>query len=164
MVSRLSHWLNRSSELICSCILLIMVIVVTLQVICRYLLGAALTWSEELARYFLIWLTFLGAGIAMKRGAHMGLQILEGALSQKVQRLTKMFSVLCISSFLGIAAFEGFQLALFNLKQHSPAIGLSMGTVYLAIPIGALIMLVHTVDQLIVLSRGESIGHPGGRG
>jgi TRAP-type C4-dicarboxylate transport system permease small subunit len=164
VVSRLSHWLNRITEVICSFILLAMVLVVTLQVICRYLLGSSLTWSEELARYSLVWLTFLGAGIAMKRGAHMGLQILEKALSQKAQRLTKLVSLLSISSFLGLAAFEGFQLALFNMKQHSPAIGVPMGAVYLAIPTGTLIMLVHAAHELIAIWRHEPIGRPGGNG
>jgi TRAP-type C4-dicarboxylate transport system permease small subunit len=154
MLSRLSHWLNRISEAVCSGFLLAMTLIVVLQVVCRYILGAALTWSEEFSRYGLVWITFLGAGIALKRGAHMGLQAIMGIFSPRVQHAVHMFTMVIIMGFLVIATLKGIELSLFNMKQHSPAMGLPMGVVYLAIPSGCLVMLVHAVDQLLDLFRG----------
>jgi TRAP-type C4-dicarboxylate transport system permease small subunit len=130
-----------------------MTIVVVLQVICRYLLGAALTWSEEFARYGLVWITFLGAGIALKRRAHMGVQIIVGMFSPGVRKTVQLFTILGVMGFLLIATLKGMELALFNMKQYSPAIGLPMGFVYLAIPSGCLVMIIHAADHLLDLFR-----------
>ena len=154
MFSRLSHWLNRLSETVCCGFLMAMTIIVVLQVVCRYLLGTALTWSEEFARYGLVWITFLGAGIALKRRAHMGLQAIVGFFSPRVQYAVQVFAIISVIGFLVIAAVKGIELALFNMKQHSPAMGLPMGLVYLAIPSGCLVMLVHALDQVLDLLRG----------
>ena len=86
MLSSLSHWFNRITEVGCCLLLLSMTLVVSLQVVCRYLLGASLTWSEEFARYSLVWITFLGGSIALKKKAHMGLQ--ARLMSQALRKLT----------------------------------------------------------------------------
>jgi TRAP-type C4-dicarboxylate transport system permease small subunit len=125
-----------------------MTLVVTLQIICRYLLGASLTWSEELARYLLVWITFLGAGIAFRRGAHMGFNLLLRSMAPKFRSLARMITSVGILTFLSIATWKGTQLAIFNMGQHSPAMGLPIGVAYLAIPTGCLIMAVHAVGEL----------------
>ena len=161
MLSRISNLLNSVTEAVCCIFLLAMTLTVALQVICRYLLGAALTWSEEFSRYGLVWITFLGGGIAVKRGAHMGVEALVNALSPKTRKIVQLFTLLSVVGFLVIATLKGFQLALFNMNQHSPAMGVPMGAVYLAIPIGCLIMLVHASEELMVLFRLSSPKDPG---
>ena len=161
MLSRISNLLNSVTEAVCCIFLLAMTLTVALQVICRYLLGAALTWSEEFSRYGLVWITFLGGGIAVKRGAHMGVEALVNAFSPKTRKIVQLFTLLSVVGFLVIATLKGFQLALFNMNQHSPAMGVPMGAVYLAIPIGCLIMLVHASEELMVLFRLSSPEDPG---
>jgi len=134
-------------------LLLVMTMVVLAQVFCRYVISASLPWSEELARYLMVWLTFLGAGIALKKGSHMGLDILQPLLPARAQSLLRQTCLFPVAVFLIIFTVKGAQLALFNLGQHSPAMGVSMGLVYLALPSGGLIMLVHTAARL-ASSRG----------
>ena len=153
MVSRLSHWLNSISEVVCCGVLLAMTIVVVLQVICRYLLGAALTWSEEFARFGLVWITFLGAGIALRRRAHVGVQAIVELFSPGVRKIVQVFTIITVVGFLLTAAFKGMELAFFNMKQYSPAMGMPMGLVYLAIPSGCLVMIIHLAEQLLELLR-----------
>lgn len=153
MLSRVSHWLNRISEVVCCGVLLAMTVTVILQVACRYLLGAALTWSEEFARYGLVWITFLGAGIALKRRAHMGVQAIVEIFSPGARKTVQFFTIFAVMVFLVIATLKGTELALFNMKQYSPAMGLPMGFVYLAIPLGCLVMVIHAADQLLDLLR-----------
>ncbi len=164
MLSRLSHGLNRIAEMICCVILLTMTLVVALQVICRYLLGASLTWSEEFARYSLVWITFLGGSIALKKKAHMGLQALMDALPPKVRNLIETITLMGILGFLSIATLKGIQLALFNMAQHSPAMGLPVGIVYFAVPTGSVLMLVHVTEQLTTLVRSFPVREPGRNG
>ena len=153
MLSRVSHWLNRLSEIVCCGVLLAMTVTVVLQVVCRYLLGAALTWSEEFARYGLVWITFLGAGIALKRRAHMGVLAIVEMFSPGIRKGVQVFTVFAVMVFLFIATLKGTELAVFNMKQFSPAMGLPMGYVYLAIPMGCLVMIIHAADHLLDLLR-----------
>ena len=164
MLSRLSHWLNRTSEAVCCGVLLAMTVVVVLQVICRYLLGAALTWSEEFARFGLVWITFLGAGIALRRRAHVGVQAIVELFSPGVRKIVQVFTIFAVVGFLVIATFKGMELALFNMKQYSPAMGLPMGLVYLAIPSGCLVLIIQLAEQLLDLLRpspGKILGEAG---
>ena len=156
MLSRLSLWLNRTCEAVCCGVLLAMTVVVVLQVICRYLLGAALTWSEEFARFGLVWITFLGAGIALRRRAHVGVQAIVALFSPGVRKFVQVFTIFTVVGFLLIATFKGMELALFNMKQYSPAMGLPMGLVYLAIPSGCLVLIIQLAEQLLVLLRPSS--------
>jgi TRAP-type C4-dicarboxylate transport system permease small subunit len=133
-----------------------MTVVVVLQVICRYLLGAALTWSEEFARFGLVWITFLGAGIALRRRAHVGVQAIVELFSPRVRKIVQVFTIFAVVGFLVIATFKGMELALFNMKQYSPAMGLPMGLVYLAIPSGCLVLIIQLAEQLLVLLRPSS--------
>jgi C4-dicarboxylate transporter DctQ subunit len=141
-----------------------MTLVVTLQVVCRYFLGASLVWSEELSRYGLVWITFLGGSVALKKSAHMALQALVEKLPPKPRKLVQIFILFTIMGFLAIATVKGVQLAIFNLKQHSPAMGVPMGVVYSAIPTGCLLMLVHGAEQLVVLLRNRPVLEPGRTG
>lgn len=164
MLSRLSLWLNRTSEAVCCGVLLAMTVVVVLQVICRYLLGAALTWSEEFARFGLVWITFLGAGIALRRRAHVGVQVIVELFSPGVRKMVQLFTIFTVVGFLIIATFKGMELALFNMKQYSPAMGLPMGLVYLAIPSGCLVLIIQLAEQLLDLLRpspGKVLGEAG---
>ena len=161
MLSRISNRLNSVTEAVCCIFLLAMTVTVALQVICRYVLGAALTWSEEFSRYGLVWITFLGGAIAVKRGAHMGVEALVNALSGKTRRIVELFTLLAVMGFLVVAIIKGIQLALFNMNHHSPAMGVPMGVVYLAIPTGCLLMLVHASEELITLLRTSSSAEPG---
>ena len=161
MLSRISHQLNSITESVCCIFLVAMTLTVALQVVCRYLLGAALTWSEEFARYGLVWITFLGGSVAVKKGAHMGVEALVTMLSPRLRNIVQLFTLLSVMGFLVVATIKGGQLALFNMKQHSPAMGVPMGAVYSAIPTGCLIMLIHTSEQLIALWSKSSVGKPG---
>jgi TRAP-type C4-dicarboxylate transport system permease small subunit len=149
---------NRTAEVVCSVMVLTMTLVVATQVICRYLLGASLTWSEEASRYLLIWITFLGGSIAFKRGMHTGFDAVVRAFSPGARRAAQLVTLLAVAAFLVIVGLKGMQLALFNMAQRSPAMRLPMGTVYLAIPAGCLLMLVYAADQLVHLVRKRSDG------
>jgi len=141
-----------------------MTVVVVLQVICRSLLGAALTWSEEFARFGLVWITFLGAGIALRRRAHVGVQAIVELFSPGVRKIVQVFTIFTVAGFLVIATFKGMELALFNMKQYSPAMGLPMGLVYLAIPSGCLVLIIQLAEQLLDLLRpspGKVLGEAG---
>ncbi len=132
---------------------IVMVSITFAQVFARYVLSAPLFWSEELARYCFVWIVFIGAGAALKRGAHIGVDYFVQHLSEKVVNRIAIPVRLLMMFFLGTVIVNAIPVIERNMSQLSPAVGLPMGIVYLAIPIGSAIMLIYTFDELIDLLR-----------
>ncbi len=120
-----------------------MTLVVLLGVFTRYVLNDALAWIEELARYSMIWLTWLGGGLAMRRGAHIAVEFFTDALPQKARFVVILLGRAGVFFFLGICLWYGVDLTMRVSAQSTIALGISMQIPYAAIPVGALLMAYH---------------------
>jgi len=133
-----------------------MAMVVAAQVFSRYVLNHSLFWSEELARYLLIWLTFLGASAAYHRKAHPGIDVLYARLSAPLQR-TAAIATWTASMFLfGVMIVYGMKFAWFVRYQISPALYLPKWIVFSIIPLSGMIFLLHAVVSIGCKIRGNS--------
>jgi TRAP-type C4-dicarboxylate transport system permease small subunit len=121
-----------------------MVVVTTLQIIFRVFF-TALTWSEELSRYLLVWGTFFGATMAYKRGAHITITFVVEALKPKVKKIFSILSYLLSIVFFAVVIYYGWQMIKMQVFQISPALSLPMRHVYLSIPVSLLIMIIHAL-------------------
>lgn len=122
-----------------------MVLVVLLGVFTRYVLNNALPWIEELARYSMIWLAWLGGGLALRRGAHIAVEFLRDALPPGLRSAVVLLGRLAVLVFLGICLWYGIDLTSRVSMQSTIALGVSMQIPYAAIPTGALLMAYHLV-------------------
>ena len=150
MLSKISKYSNKSAEWGCLVLIVAMTVVTFAQVFFRFVIVHSLPWSEEFSRYALVWASFLGASIALKRGLHIGVEAFVARLPQEKRRLIYLITLVLITFFLVIVIIKGFQMASFNMRQSSPAMRIPMGFPYLAIPIGSLIMVIHLLDELIL--------------
>jgi TRAP-type C4-dicarboxylate transport system permease small subunit len=150
MFSKVSHSCNKLAEWSCVLLLVAMTVVTFAQVFFRFVVVHSLPWSEEFSRYSLVWASFLGASIALKRGLHIGVQAFVTKLSQEKRRLIYLITLVMITFFLIVVIVKGLQMASFNMRQSSPAMRIPMGFPYLAIPVGSLIMVIHLLDELIL--------------
>lgn len=150
MLSRISHCCNRFAEGICLVLLVAMTGVTFAQVFFRFVIVHSLPWSEEFSRYALVWASFIGASIALKRGLHIGVEAFVAKLSKEKKRLIYLITLMFILLFLIVVIIKGFQMAFFNMRQSSPAMRIPMGFPYLAIPVGSLIMLLHLLNELVL--------------
>lgn len=142
----------------------VMVSITFAQVFARYVLTNPLHWSEELARYCFVWIVFIGAGAALKRGAHIAVDFFVMHLSKRSIRVLSIPVKALMAIFLVVVIVNAIPVIKKNMSQLSPAIGIPMGIVYLAIPIGAAIMLIYTLDDLIELIHPRpASGTTGGR-
>jgi TRAP-type C4-dicarboxylate transport system permease small subunit len=89
----------------------------------------------------MIWVTFIGSGIAIRRKGHIAMTLVADRLPASVARLVLAASNLAIVAFLTVVAWQGFRLAAFVFDQPSPAMRISMTWAYLAIPVGSLFMI-----------------------
>ena len=133
------------------CMVLILLLVIV-QVAMRYLFNSPLTWSEELAVFVMIWLTFIGSLICMRDKEHIEVTILVDHLPRPLQRIVVAFSRLASVFFLLVVAYYGFELVMENMTVTSPANKISMGLVYTIIPLSSLGMVFYVVKAI---AKGE---------
>jgi TRAP-type C4-dicarboxylate transport system permease small subunit len=118
------------------------------QVFWRYALNAPLIWSEEAARYLFVWVAMVGAGLAMHQGGHYALAAFTMRLPAPVQRLARAVAVVVSAGFLVILLRAGIAETRQAAMQDSSTLPMTMDLAYLAIPIGAGLMLFHLVAGL----------------
>ena len=131
---------------------LTMFAVVTVSSISRYAFNAPFLWSEEVARYAMIYGTMFGATLAFNRSQHLRFTILTDLLgrhSALVQRIAD-FSVLLVGSILLVS---GIRFVAMRGAMESTGIGMPMGYAYAAIAIGGGCMLVAGLLDLLTLRR-----------
>lgn len=115
-----------------------------LQVVTRYVFRFPLVWSEELLRYSLIWIAFLGGGIAVRKGMLVAVGILADSLPPLSRRVLQLLTLLCSTVFWLILIVYGIHIMGQVQGMKSGAMELPMPLVYLAVPVGAAIALMNT--------------------
>jgi len=151
----LSRLLNRWIEYLLFGLGFSMAVIVAVQVFFRYVLNQSLFWSEELARFMLVWLTFLGASVAYHRGVHPGIDMLYTRLPAAWQRLTAIFVHLVSIAFFVVMIVYGVQFSYFVRLQISPALYLPKWIIFAIIPVSGAILLVHALAFLLQEIRGR---------
>jgi TRAP-type transport system small permease protein len=129
-------------------IFMMMVVMTTLvfvNVVARYAFNFSIIWTEEVSQYLMIWIAYLGAGLALREGRHVALEMLHDRLPVALGRKVRMVVGGLLLAFLGVVTVLGFQFAVFVWNQETPVLNISLGIPSLAIPIGALLFAVHLV-------------------
>lgn len=139
-----------------------MAVVVLVQVVLRYVFRSPLVWAEEASVFLMIWISFVGSGLAIRDGAHIAMNLLYVRLPPLWSRLVLAASCLAILAFLGVLFWQGLLLALFVGDQPSPALRIPMTWPYLIMPIGAAFMIVEIIAAFVdpkgrPLSRADSV-------
>jgi TRAP-type C4-dicarboxylate transport system permease small subunit len=157
-MERISKIINRIAEMAVFFIISLMATVVFAEVIFRYALLLPLFWTEEFARYCLVWSSLLGASIALKKGEHIAVTFFLDKLPNEVRVGASLVARISIVALLGVIFLGGLDLVLLTRNQLSPAMRVSMSLPYMAIPVGALIMLFHELTFLCTQLK-EMIGN-----
>ena len=151
----LSYWVNMLANWqikLCSGLLfvlgLLMTVVILLQVFFRFVVQIPFPWSEECARYLMIWMAMFGSVAALRMGRHLGVRVLVDRLPERTYDLIVPLLQLAMIFFLGVIGTQGFDLALANLDQASAAMEIPMLIPYLAIPVGSWMMILDVVADL----------------
>lgn len=133
--------LERVLRTACFLLMLAMVTIIFAQVIARYVLSDSLSWSEEVGRFLFIWMTFLGAALALRNGNHVALDVVVVRLPEKLKKASLVFGYLCMAIFAAVIVYGGYAFVLRGSRQMSAALQLPMQYVYLVLPLGGLLIL-----------------------
>ena len=126
-----------------------MVVLIFAQVLFRYLLNHPLAWTEELSRHFMIWAALLGAAVAYRKKAHLGVDVLVLQFGSRLQEAVAWFVHLMAILFSGFLVYFGIAIVRKTMNQLSSALTIPMGYIYASIPVGAAIILLFAVEKLL---------------
>lgn len=119
------------------------------QVFGRFILQATYSWTDELCRYGMVWMTFIGAGYAIRTRGHIAVDLLKTILPKKMSSVIEKFNDLCQIVFGAVLFWFGLKLVLMNIAQMTPGLKISMGLVYSCIPIGGALIAVYSLMVLL---------------
>lgn len=144
-IGKLDRTLSIIEEYLIYILLLSMLLAIFASFVSRYILVTPLAWAEELARYLMIWGTFIGASYGVRTGAHITLDILGVVLNEKSNKILRILSHFISILFCVLLVVGGIPL-IHNLTsvvhQTSPTLQVPMYFVYSAVVIGSLLMIV----------------------
>ena len=149
--------LNRIERILVACnrwllILLrvAMACIVFANVVLRYTTGDSIVWAEEVARHLMIWVTFLGAGLVLRFGGHVAIDNLHQAVSTRSARWLRTVVAVGIGVFCLVMTYFSVLYVWATRFQTTAATDIPISFIYLAMPMGFLLMFVH----LLFIVRG----------
>jgi len=164
LLTSIVFWYERLMMIFGCTLLAGIVVIMGFQVFFRYVLNDSIIWSEEMCRYFLIWITFLFLGIAYQRGELISLSMVLRVVPRWLHLVLTTLAHLAMFATLGVLIWYGFAFADVNSIQTLPAFdflwssfinpreeaNLSSWWLYVSIPVGAILLTLHLVVGYVV--------------
>jgi TRAP-type C4-dicarboxylate transport system permease small subunit len=145
--SKIKHFFKTPLEA-ALCILLVAIVAVTfIQVLSRYLFHFSLAWSEELARFFFLWLAALTSAYAFKTKSHFALGFLVQRLGKRPQKWIASLVVLIVSLFLILFIWKAIEYTVSMAGQVAPSTRMSMAVPYSSAVVGGILMLYYVLKN-----------------
>ena len=154
---KLLRWLGAAIDWSVAAAGALVIALVFYNVLSRYILHTDVAWSSELSTLLLIWISFIGGAMAVRRNAHLG--VTEFIMGLKPRARSRVdAAVLALTALsLGLLVYFGITLTAMSWDNIAIAIRISNGWWYLAMPVGCGLMLVFVLHQL---SRVVRSGQP----
>lgn len=149
VTNRYIHYFNRALGWLLAILLLVMTVLIFWQVFARFVIGKPLYFSEEIARFSMLWLTFLGAGYAYRKSLLISVDIVLEYAGERLSRFMRVLVVLVSLAFAVILVKYGLDVVDRVSYQTAPSTRVSMMWPYLSVPIGGIVIMINSVGLLI---------------
>ncbi|MCX5733793.1 MAG: TRAP transporter small permease [candidate division NC10 bacterium] len=130
-------------------LMLVMTVTVFLQIVFRYVFNIPLGWSEEMARFSFVWVSFFGASALMRVREHVNVTVFVDNFPPRLRAVCVLVANLCALIFAYYFVVGGIALTTNEWAQLAPAMQIPMGWVYMVIPISAVLMAIWIMLQTI---------------
>ena len=148
LLDSLSLWSDKLCRVLIALMMTAMVLDVLLGVTNRFVLKLSISWTEQLARFLLIWISMLGAATAVRLGSHIGVTFILARMG-RWRRPFLLLNIVLIIGFLSVVGWYGVKLCISQSRQFSPVLQVSMFWPFLAVPSGCFLMILHYGAALI---------------
>jgi TRAP-type C4-dicarboxylate transport system permease small subunit len=155
----MTRLLDQALKILVASLMAMMVVVVTWQVLSRYVMSDPSPWTEEVARMLLIWVGLLGGAFAYREKSHLGIDLLAQKLGPRGKKRLSIFADLCCGLFaLTVLVIGGSALVqlTWQLHQTTAVLGIPMAWVYIALPLSGLLVAWYSMIAILDYQDGES--------
>ncbi len=162
MINKIKKAVDKFIEYLLVFLMAVMVLNVLWQVFSRFILNAPSSFTEELARYLLIWVGLIAAGYVAGRNMHLAIDYLVNKLSNGIKRNIALFTNLIIILFaFFVMVIGGFNLVALTvfLEQISSALQIQLGYVYLAVPISGILIIFYSAINIFEIYNRPNNGN-----
>lgn len=149
---------NKCLEWFLIIIFALLVLDVLFQVFSRYILGTSFTWTEEFARFSLIWMTILGAAYLNAKREHLSMDFLYQKFSEtNKKKASILIEVLVFTFALVVMVIGGFNLVYttLHLEQLSGTLRIPLGYIYAIMPISGLLIMCFSVYHISNINKNK---------
>lgn len=151
------NWYFKALELVMVLCLAAMCVMVFGNVVLRHVFDSGINTSEELARFMFIWLTFLGAIVAMREGGHLGMDMIVSRLTGHTRRVALLMGQVLVLACCGVLLWGLILQHEINVANIGLVTGMSLSIVYsvaylCAVSIGAMVLV-----NIVALLRGHDL-------
>lgn len=153
---RLADFLERITGFFCVICFVIMTLAALFGVFFRYVMKSPFMWTEELARFLLVWMGFVAISIALRQRKHIKIEVLEKITSAGVVKVTNYLVDGFIAVFLAVFLRQGFLLAQNNIMMAA-TMDISMFWIILALPVSAVLAIIQLLLRFIIKLSSEFI-------
>lgn len=158
VAEKLAWAVERVAAIPCIVAIGAMTVIVILGVVFRYVFLSPLGWTEEAARYLMIWAASLAVSMGIMKREHVGITLFVKKFPPNLERWVSVGINLGILFFLWVLTQRGYHMAINGKNQISPFLGISMTWSLAAIPIAGFLAILQTIFLIIIeLSRPSEL-------
>ena len=165
MLSKYSRFLDvieKIEKVLLALSVSVMTVVIIYQVVLRYVFSASNAWSEELARYLMIFSVMVGSVIALRKNSHLQIDILINRFSPRVKAVFTIISTIIGIVFLCYLFAYSLNLLKLGTKNTSAGLGFMMAIPYACIPLGIVLMVLTSIEVILKNIREIRMVNDGG--
>ncbi|WP_142847532.1 TRAP transporter small permease [Telmatospirillum sp. J64-1] len=144
----MTSWIHKVETAIASLLLAIIVLLVFAAGVMRWF-GHPLVWSVDVAQLLFVWVSFLGADMALRKRAHIGIDYLVKHLPARLRAVLDLILSSIVVTFLLTMTVMGYRLTMMNLERQFGDSGISYGFVTAAVPVGCLLLSITLLGQML---------------
>jgi len=145
MLEKFDRFFVRANQFLIGVMMLMMFVLVFINVLGRYGIGKSWAAAEEISTFLMIWVAYLGAGLALREGRHAAIDMFQDKLPVGLRRALRALLGVVILAFFGVLAWLGVRMSIFGWSQETIATQMPTGIPYLAIPLGSIMFCMHLV-------------------
>ncbi|USD62640.1 TRAP transporter small permease [Vibrio sp. SCSIO 43140] len=151
-IHMIKQWMDKFVLCFCGFAIISLVLAVTWQVFSRYVLNDPSSWTDEAARYLMIWFGLAGASYLFGKNGHLAITLFVGALKSTHQKYAFLAINATSVAFISVAMIKGgLQLIGRTGSQLSPALQIPMSYVYTILPVAGVLMTLYIVLNTLEL-------------
>ncbi len=145
MLLKFETFLVRTNQVFIGIMMGIMFVLVFINVVTRYVFGFSFATTEEISTFLMIWITYIGAGLALREGRLAAIDLFQDLLPEKIRLATRAMIGVIILIFFILLAYYGIKMVQFGWAQETWATQIPRGIPYLAVPLGAALFGLHLI-------------------